>query len=116
MPKKYEQKFLEVFQTMNIESRTKDFKPSESQVAIRTLRDKIRLDKLVILLYGEAMVIWREYISALSSDVRRIVAFFKTSVDFLLTFVFYFVAFLSTRIRYFINPVSEFYETGFFVF
>ena len=45
MPEKHVQRFIEVFKEMDIENRTKDFKPSKFQLEMRELWRKIRLDK-----------------------------------------------------------------------
>lgn len=76
MPEKYQQRFIEVFKEMDIENRTKDFKPTESQLSIRSLNAKIRLDKLAVLLYIVFMVNFPEYLVSLSFFSKTLNKFF----------------------------------------
>jgi predicted DNA-binding protein YlxM (UPF0122 family) len=88
MPEKYQQKFIEVFRGMDIENRTKDFKPTESQKARRAFWMKINLDKLrnfVILLI---MVTFLECIVRFSDDSKRLVNFCKARFEFYSSLVF----------------------------
>lgn len=109
MPEKYQQRFIEVFQELDIENCTKDFKLTRMQSLNRELNKKL-LDKRLVFVIILSMVTFAEYIRGYLGDNWLKVKFFKARFEFYSILVF---SLVKENLRKGLLKLTSFYEVSF---